>query len=74
MADPEKVLEGMREHWLNYGNKKYRLPKSDNRTDGERAWDSAVLACSEFVRRLMDYDETIAIQVHRLLSSKKRRR
>ena len=41
---------------------------SQSRTAEQRAWDSAVLACSEFVRRLTNYDEVLAGALHHLLT------
>ncbi len=39
-----------------------------SRTAEQRAWDSAVFACSEFVRRLTNYDEVLAGSLHLLLT------
>lgn len=73
MKTPEErkaILGKMRVSWLSYGDGKKKY-KRDERTDTERAWDRAILAAAEYVRRLMDYDESIALPVHDLLTPKK---
>jgi hypothetical protein len=41
-----------------------------SRTVEQRAWDSAILAASEYVRRRTNYDERFALEIHDLLSTK----
>jgi hypothetical protein len=43
---------------------------TDYRTAEQRAWDGGVLASAELVRRLENYDETIALAVCELLTVK----
>jgi hypothetical protein len=64
----QAVIDGMR-LWLTYG--KREKPAKDGRSREEQAWDQAVLACGEFVRRYMDYEECVALQLHGLLTPMK---
>lgn len=43
---------------------------SFNRTERQAGWDSGVLAAAELVRHLMDYDESLALHIHGLLTDK----
>ncbi len=33
------------------------------RTEQEKGWDSAVGCCAEYIRRRMNYDETLALEL-----------
>lgn len=47
-----------------------RAKSSKARTEQQIVWDHAILAAAEFVRRLDNYDESRAILIHELLSTK----
>ena len=47
----------------------FRADEVLSRSDEQKAWDSAILAAAEFVRRLDDYDESRAILILELLST-----
>jgi predicted RNase H-like nuclease len=47
-----------------------RAKTTQTRNERQEIWDSAILAAAEFVRRFDDYDETRALQIHELLSTK----
>lgn len=67
--DERKVnstVAGMASWW-----KAFRWTKDDrSRPPVVRGWDSGVLAASELIRRLTNYDEELAGAVHSLLSTK----
>ena len=65
MKDPKAVLKTMEPWFEKIGSASHPI----ERTDAQRSWDAAVLACSEFVRRLTDYDEELAGAIHLLLTS-----
>lgn len=65
--DAKHVLAGM-EPWLDKRGKPVRNVR--DRTPEQRAWDSAILAASEFVRRITNYDEELAGAIHCLLTQK----
>lgn len=65
MKDPGDVLKGMGP-WL---EERGTATSARGRTARQQGWDSAVLTCSEFVRRLMEYDEAVAGELHLLLTS-----
>lgn len=62
MRDPKEVLKGMRP-WQEFGS----AVSAQARTAQQRAFDSGVLAASEFIRRITG-DESLAGAVHLLLS------
>lgn len=64
MSNPTAVVAGM-QPWL---QKRGTAITTKSRTDQQKIWDSAVLACSEYVRRLTDYDENLAGALHLLLT------
>ena len=64
MRNPEKVLTTMTP-WL---ERRGGAQSIQMRTAEQRGWDSAVLVCSEFVRRLTDYNEELAGAIHLLLT------
>lgn len=39
-----------------------------SRTSEQRVWDHAVLTVAEFVRRMQDNDETLALQIHQFMN------
>lgn len=47
-----------------------RAASVERRTEQQKDWDAAILAAAEFVRRLDGYDETRALAIHELLSTK----
>lgn len=47
-----------------------RAKSNARRTEQQRVWDHAILAVAEFVRRLDGYNETRALAIHELLSTK----
>lgn len=55
--------------WLRYGPTLEKPGPRDKRTDAERAWDAAIFAAAEYVRRLTG-DEGLALTVHDLLTPK----
>ena len=62
-----EIITGMRP-WF-----KYKLPKyTDNskRTPEQKAWDSAILCAAEYVRRRMNYNKKIPLELCELLSDK----
>ncbi len=72
MGKYNKIIEGM-EPWYDGSyapGKDRRAANVDSRTEQQKDWDSAILAAAEFVRRLDDYDETRALAIHELLSTK----
>jgi rubredoxin len=62
----ENVLRSMFPAWLGF----QKAESVESRTPEQRAWDSAILAVSEFVRRRQGHDETLALEIHNLLSTK----
>lgn len=58
-----KIVADMAPFWC----KGKRHLENKSRTPEQRSWDSAILASAEFVRRFCDYDEAIALQIHKLL-------
>ena len=68
----DEILAGMGP-WLAYGIAPEKLPGSaDQRTEGERIWDAAIMAAAEYVRRLTNYNEMLALTIHDLLTTKKK--
>ncbi len=63
MRDIEEVLASMKPWFENRGS----TVSTRARTPEQRGWDSAVLTCSEFVRRVTG-DEVFAYALHRLLT------
>lgn len=61
-STPEAIIRGM-EPWL---EKRGQACEVRNRTVEQEAWDSAVLACSEYLRRRLNYDETLSMELHGL--------
>ena len=61
--DTKKIVAGMGPWRRRYGG----AISSRKRTNGQRAFDSGVLAASEFVRRITG-DETLALQIHAMLT------
>ncbi len=47
-----------------------RATSVESRTEQQKDWDSAILAAAELVRRMDGYDETRALAIHELLSTK----
>lgn len=64
LEDRQKRLLPAMKVWRNYGACK----SPDERTPEQRAWDSAILAASEYLRRVTDYDEALAFAIHDLLT------
>jgi hypothetical protein len=64
MRDHRKILALM-QVWRCYGS----APSVRERTAEQTAFDDGVMAAAEYVRRLMDYDETIALRIHDLLTT-----
>lgn len=60
----KKIINNMRP-WF----ESMRAESTSTRTERQQAWDSAILAAAEFVRRLDNYDESRAILIHELLST-----
>jgi hypothetical protein len=73
MKDPRHVIESMTPAWLDIINKK-TLPKHDHRTMNEACFDSGVMAAAEFVRRMMDGDESLALPMFDLCFFKRKER
>lgn len=65
MSDPKTIKDGMAP-WWRYG----MALTVKERTPEQRAWDSAILAASEYLRRRMDSDETLALELHDLVSTR----
>ncbi|HEX8249011.1 MAG TPA: hypothetical protein VF599_12610 [Pyrinomonadaceae bacterium] len=65
------IVKGMKV-WYDGSNGKPDRRATDtlSRTDEQKTWDSAILVAAEYVRRLDNYDETRALQILNLLSTK----
>jgi hypothetical protein len=61
---PEEIIESMK-LWFEGRSS----PSVARRTDNQKGWDSAILAAAEYVRRRMNYDEDLSLEIHKLLSS-----
>ena len=68
----EKIIKGMKVWYDGSGasGKDRRAASVEDRTEQQKGWDAAILAAAEFVRRLDDHDETRALAIHELLSTK----
>jgi hypothetical protein len=52
--------------WFKFG----KCKENDRRTPEQKAWDSAILCVAEYVRRRMNYDEKLSLEICGLLSDK----
>lgn len=60
---PGQVLKSMRTGWfLDRGE----AESVRDRTEYQRGWDSAILAAGEYLRRRLDYDETLTLELLKL--------
>lgn len=68
----KKIIEGMRCWYDGTDGRGFDARASDNQQRNEQqcAWDSAILTAAELVRRLDNYDESRALAIHELLSTK----
>lgn len=46
--------------WFRYGKTK----DVQSRTVQQQAWDAAILCAAEYVRRRLNYDEVLALELH----------
>ncbi len=58
------IILGMKP-WFKFG----KCKDNEKRTSEQQAWDSAILTAAEFVRRRMNYDEKLALEICKLLIS-----
>jgi len=56
------IILGMR-HWF----EGLQCSDTDERSPEQRSWDKAILTAAEYIRRRMNYDETLAFEIHQLL-------
>lgn len=66
MKNPGDVIAGMAPSWFSGIHSQRKLAKHDSRTVEEACFDAGVMVASEFVRRMMDYDESLALPIHDL--------
>jgi hypothetical protein len=60
----DQIIEGMKVWFEKRGTAK----TVKVRTEFQRGWDSGVMAALEFVRRMQDYDETLALEIMKLMT------
>lgn len=69
-----QIISGMRPWYSESGNGKNHFPSMKSgtvqeRNRDQRIWDHAILASAEYVRRRLDGNEKLALEIHGLLSS-----
>lgn len=65
MSESENIINGM-SYWF----KDRQAASAKERTPEQRAWDSAIMAAAEYLRRRLNYEEKLSLELCELASTR----